>query len=123
MCLQAAGDFCISPDVFVEQRAPPALQSDILVYYITCESASQNPFSQTLQRGMASLGEMNAQLTTISRISKALFADKVDPHLDHLTKEVYQTSGAMSGLATELECSYFRTKYVEILQSVCHDAL
>ena len=69
------------------------------------------------------MDEMNKQMITISRISKTIFAEKVHPHVDMLTNDVYQTSVVMSSLATELECTYFRTKYMDILRALCHDGL
>lgn len=121
--MQAAGDFCVEPDLFVEHKAPSTLQTDILVYYISCENSLQNPFTVSIKRGTASIEDMQKQLITISQISKNLFAHKVHPHLEMLTKEVYSTSGMISGLATELECKFFHSKYVDILRSLCHDGL
>ncbi len=83
----------------------------------------QNPFTQSIIRGTASIEEMNKQLATVSRLSKNLFAEKVYPYFDMLTKEVYNASGMMSSLANELECSFLRTKYIEILHAVCYDGL
>lgn len=93
------------------------------MYYISCESSLQNPFTQAIRRGRSSIEEMKEQLTIISRLAKNLFGDQVKDSLDMLSKEVYQASGLMSSLATELECSFFRTKYVDILRSLCHDGL
>lgn len=120
---QATGDFCVNPDAYIEHKTPHTLQADILVYYISCESSLQNPFTQAIRRGRASIDEMNKQLSIIQRLSKNLFGDRVKESLDMLTNEVYQASGLMSSLATELECSFFRTKYVDILRSLCHDGL
>lgn len=52
-----------------------------------------------------------------------MFAEKIDRHLDMLTREMYETSKTMSGLATELECNFFKSKYIEILRYLCHDGL
>ncbi|XP_065213711.1 protein tweety isoform X2 [Planococcus citri] len=119
----AAGDFCVNPDLFVEHKAPPTLQTDILVYYISCENSLTNPFTLSIKRGTDAIDEMQKQLITISQVSKNLFAHKVHPHLEMLTKEVYGTSGMISTLATELECKFFHSKYIEILRSLCHDGL
>lgn len=69
----AVGDLCTDPAEYLVSQAPPALPSDVLLYYTQCESIRSNPFTQRLRESQNAISSARNSMNIVSKISLELF--------------------------------------------------
>ncbi|XP_057330884.1 protein tweety isoform X2 [Microplitis mediator] len=115
------GDFCISPDGYLTRNNPTPMASEVLNYYMHCESTQNNPFTQRLREGQMAAGYMRMSLAAVERIVLDLYdSPSLAPKLSSLKNEVNAVDQLMPGLTTLLNCKPLHRQYVNAAKGLCH---
>ncbi|XP_015591152.1 protein tweety isoform X2 [Cephus cinctus] len=117
----ALGDLCVSPDGYLTRAVPSTLASEVLSYYIHCETTRNNPFTQILREGHRATSSMRTNLNIVTRLSVELFKDQqLQPKLSSLLTDVSNVDRFMSALSALLDCKPLHKHYVHAAKSLCH---
>ncbi|XP_075231929.1 tweety isoform X2 [Lycorma delicatula] len=116
----ALGDFCVSPDDFVEHKSPSSLQSDILEFYMSCNSTLQKPLWVVVRKGTDAVGAVSASLSVLSRLAKQLYPpSELSPKLEVLGREVNLAFKMISGMGALIDCPPIHREYIHALHAIC----
>ena len=117
----AIGDLCVSPDGYITKSASNAITSDVLSYYIHCESINNNPFTRKVREGVNATGNMRIAINSIKQLADLLFKDQqVSTKLISIKNEINTLERLWLGLQTFLDCKPVHKQYVTGVKSLCH---
>ncbi|XP_074116084.1 tweety [Cotesia typhae] len=117
----ALGDLCVSPDTYLMKNSPTVMVSEVLNYYMRCESTQNHPFTQRLREGQMAAGFMLSSLNAVEKIAYELYDKQtLQPKLQSLKDSVIDINERMSRLTTLLDCKPLHKEYIRAAQGLCH---
>ncbi|KAM4631917.1 protein tweety homolog 3 isoform 2-T2 [Discoglossus pictus] len=119
-----SSDFCVNPDAFVSKviEEKSVLSTDILNYYLVCNTGSSNPFQQMLSGGHKALVEMQDDVLDLLRSAVKDYPNSKD-HLVRIQGVLNSTEINLQHLTALVDCRGLHLDYVQTLTGFCYDGV
>ncbi|CAO1412065.1 unnamed protein product [Diamesa hyperborea] len=120
----AVGDLCTDPAEYLVSQAPPALPSDVLLYYTQCESIRSNPFTQRLRESQNAISSARNSMNIVSKISLELFRKAgLQPKLGSVQADLNTSERLLTGLTALVDCKPIHYNYLAATRGLCEGGL
>lgn len=120
----ALADLCMAPDKFLQDQASTEVAKEILHYYMNCERARANPFTQRQREGKTAIQNMRTVLGYLKKPAIELFPRKgLDHKFSSLLNQINEGDMLMTSLTTLVDCKTLYTHYLRGAKSLCNVGL
>ncbi|XP_077288942.1 tweety [Arctopsyche grandis] len=120
----ALADACQDPAAALAQRAPPDLPQEVVRYYLVCEVARANPFTQRLRESQRAVLAVRQGLTSLDRIASSMFNNpNLQPTIKSLTAETNAAERVLNSLTALVDCRAVRAHYLAGARALCDAGL
>ncbi|XP_029432406.1 protein tweety homolog 3 isoform X1 [Rhinatrema bivittatum] len=119
-----SSDFCVNPDTFVIRVVEDhgLLASDILRYYVACNTGYSNPFQQKLSWSHKALVEMQDDVAELMRSAVREYPNSKD-YLIRIQGALNSTEVNLQHLTALVDCRSLHLDYVQALTGFCYDGV